>query len=395
MSKIKYNISVSDFDSSLESIRGSILSFLLKKELVDMDVSYSTNSGNRTVEKDLFKDDIFKDYECSIFVSRSSYNYYINVILYKKDCLYINYHFSFYFSENKKVNPNDLPIPQNIDELLELFNILKDYNPHLINIFSKYNKEHKDEFNYLLDLEKKYCVKLKEKKKAKVYTIGSRGNSFYLIDSDIDRKFKMSKEELNLHYGENFNKKYKKLVKEFDNRDGLILLHGTPGTGKTSLIKNLISKIDKKFIYLPTYMIQNLSSPEFITFLTTLNQDIGNFVIIIEEAEDALRKRSEGKNPYISNILNISNGILNDIIKAQIICTFNTDMDNIDEALTRAGRLRFEHKFSKLNVEESNKLLNKLGKENTDKDLTVSEIYNKKVKMEKVNKEVRKIGFKN
>lgn len=273
-----------------------------------------------------------------------------------------------------------------------IFDFLKEYEKDII--FSKIHYDDSEKVKEDIEIIGKLIEKHKIKSEKKYYinSIGISSNGGYYLLKNKIKEFKMNNEKLNLHYGKNFNKKYDKLVKNLkESHDGLTLLHGRPGTGKTTLIKHLITKIDKPFIYLPGYMVSNLSSPQFITYLSNLSQRTGSFVLI-EEAEEILKKREDGTNPYISNILNISNGILNDIIKAQIIWTFNTNLDNIDDAIVRAGRLKFEHKFDKLTVEETNDLMSHLEKGKSKKELTVSEIYNKKVKI-KVSRKIPKMGF--
>jgi len=76
-----------------------------------------------------------------------------------------------------------------------------------------------------------------------------------------------------------------------------------------------------------------------------------------------------------------------------IVCTFNTAIDKIDKALLRKGRITTNYKFEKLNVNKSNKLLEKLGKDyTTDVAMTLAEIYNLEQKDNSEKKE-RKIGF--
>jgi hypothetical protein len=53
------------------------------------------------------------------------------------------------------------------------------------------------------------------------------------------------------------------------------------------------------------------------------------------------------------------------------------DKAKIDSALLRKGRLIAEHKFDALSVEDTNRLLEHLGKEpNATKPMTLTEIYN-------------------
>ena len=107
-----------------------------------------------------------------------------------------------------------------------------------------------------------------------------------------------------------------------------------------------------------------------------------NSILIIEDAENIIHDRQDvikSSNQAVSNLLNMSDGLLGDAVHQQIICTFNCDIRNIDSALVRDGRLVLEHKFDKLSVENARRLCEKLGVKNKDEDIresmSLSEIY--------------------
>lgn len=84
-----------------------------------------------------------------------------------------------------------------------------------------------------------------------------------------------------------------------------------------------------------------------------------NAILIIEDAENIVRDRNKDcliANQAVSNLLNLSDGLLGDAMHQQIICTFNCDVRGIDPALLREGRLIIEHKFDKLSVENTRRL---------------------------------------
>ena len=67
--------------------------------------------------------------------------------------------------------------------------------------------------------------------------------------------------------------------------------------------------------------------------------------------------------------------------------------ENIDKALLRKGRLIAEHKFEKLSLEETNKLLKHLNKDIIAKEgMTLADIYNIDIEVHKTIK-TSKLGF--
>jgi hypothetical protein len=199
---------------------------------------------------------------------------------------------------------------------------------------------------------------------------------------------------LKLNYGESFIKVNDAIVKKLNenNGKGIILLHGDPGTGKTSYIKYLTTLIkEKDILFIPPSMAEMLSEPSIIPFL----MDHKNSILIIEDAERVISDREGNGSPAgVSNILNLTDGILGDCLSIQIVATFNMKREKIDQALLRKGRLIAEHKFEKLTVEESNKLLKHIKKDHkVSEGLTLADIYNIDVEVHRPTKEKSKLGF--
>ena len=155
---------------------------------------------------------------------------------------------------------------------------------------------------------------------------------------------------------------------------GLILFYGVPGTGKTSYIKNLIAKHpDSNFIFVQNEFIKNLLEPDFISFL--LKQR--NSILIIEDAEKVLTTRTHLKDDsFVSTILQLTDGLFSDYLNIKIICTFNISLSKIDSALLRKGRMIAKYEFKPLAKNKTKLLLNKLGIEDSNDELTISEIFN-------------------
>lgn len=156
--------------------------------------------------------------------------------------------------------------------------------------------------------------------------------------------------------------------------DGVVLFHGQPGTGKTSYIRQLISSVKSRFIFIPNNLFVHISDPEFITFISSFPGSI----IILEDCEELLRScMQQSTDVGLSNILNLGDGLLGDALKLKIICTFNCELSRIDDAILRKGRLAYRYEFGPLNAEKANALFTTLGKNTTtDQPLSLAELFN-------------------
>jgi hypothetical protein len=218
--------------------------------------------------------------------------------------------------------------------------------------------------------------------------IGSAPEGMYVKEYNIGKSTKtLSNEELDLHYGQEFSEFHERLTTLLkSDSKGLIIFHGEPGTGKTHYIRMLLKdlvKSKKNVLYVPSNFIDSFLDPNFITFISDWIIDHNNpTIILLEDAESLVESRESGvRSLGISNLLNITDGILNDILGTQIILTFNTNLDYIDSALLRPERLIARKEFSSLSQEESNLLIQQLGIDyDATKNMTLAEIYSLKNK---------------
>ncbi len=199
--------------------------------------------------------------------------------------------------------------------------------------------------------------------------------------------------DLQLHYNEDFPPVHERLVTLLENPKGkgLILLHGEPGTGKTTYIKHLSSLVKKDMLILPPYMTNYLTSPEIIPFLLENKES----VLIIEDAERILQSREAGGDTNsVSNILNLTDGLLADCMHIQIIATFNASKHLLDKALLRKGRLMIDYAFGKLAVSKANELLMSLGTDfRTREPMTLADIFNREEQTVSGDRLDVKMGF--
>lgn len=154
---------------------------------------------------------------------------------------------------------------------------------------------------------------------------------------------------------------------------GIILLHGEPGTGKTTYIKHLICKFsDREFIFIQNDFVRDLLKPSFISFLLQNK----NATLVIEDAEKVVVSRDHAsEDSVVSTILQLTDGLFSDFLNIKIVCTFNTDIDRIDKALMRKGRLVAKYNFKPLSAEKTAALARKLGYNDVTGSLTLADIF--------------------
>jgi hypothetical protein len=207
--------------------------------------------------------------------------------------------------------------------------------------------------------------------------------------------------DIELNYGKDFLDIEKEIIKRLsENTKGLYMFHGPPGTGKSTFLKYLTTKVKKDFIYIPAIMVDNfINNPS--NFASLLQKK--NSVLILEDAEKAIIKRlNDGMDSSsVTSLLNISDGILGDILKCPIILTYNCPKQDVDDALRRKGRLQIDYEFGPLSIEESKQLAKHLGfskkeiENLIDGEMPIADIYNLNKKIEMTDKKVDKkvIGF--
>ena len=138
-------------------------------------------------------------------------------------------------------------------------------------------------------------------------------------------------------------------------------------------------------------MISALSSPSFLPFIMKYR----NSVLLIEDCEEIIFSRDAGnhQNTAIVNLLNLGDGLLADALCIKVICTFNTDLKNIDKALLRKGRLLARYEFRELELSKAQNLSKKMGcSKPILKPALLSDIYNWN-KENYAGKPIAKIGF--
>lgn len=230
----------------------------------------------------------------------------------------------------------------------------------------------------------KHLVITKEDKANLIFVSVSQKGQFIkrlmpINDVDID---------YDINYNEDFpHEKIEELLTS--DKSSLLLMFGIPGTGKTFCIRKMIKDHpEQNFYWLDSSMFSMINSTEFMEFLL----DCKGGVFILEDCEAVVKDRNTNYNNLITPILNISDGMLGDSLKLKFFCTFNTDLENVDEALLRKGRLSLKYKFDKLKKDRVQKLFDKLGIDAiATEDMPLCDVYNYEVDNGQTKK--KKVGF--
>ncbi|MCU0448496.1 MAG: AAA family ATPase [Bernardetiaceae bacterium] len=229
--------------------------------------------------------------------------------------------------------------------------------------------------------------KIKRRKKPnEINLITVSANGLDLSRIDINR----TKLNLASNYNDDFLPVHKLIFERLNRKNdkGIVLLHGMPGTGKTTYLRYLIGLLKKPMLFVPPNIAANMANPDFVNILV----DNPNSVLVIEDAENIIMDRGQRGSSAVSTLLNISDGLLSDCLNIQIICTFNMPITNIDEALLRKGRLIAKYEFKELGVAKAQALSDSLGfNTQLSKPTALSDIYNQQQPDFKPDK--AKIGF--
>lgn len=246
-----------------------------------------------------------------------------------------------------------------------------------------YDVDYKKEIDTFLEEIKRTCTKkVLHKPRLGVVTQDSNGYNLMYKELNVNKKFSLEN-----HYNDDLMDIYPNLVKRLkkDNDKGIVMLYGQPGTGKTSFIRHLCAKIkNKDIIFLPPNLASHIADPSFIPFFMRYS----NSILVIEDAEELIQSRDTNRTSAVSTLLNVSDGLLSDLLNIQIICTFNCPISNIDSALLRKGRIITKYEFKKLTLDKTKKIL-----PTATVPMTLAEVFNIEEQDHQVKKNTSKIGF--
>jgi hypothetical protein len=165
---------------------------------------------------------------------------------------------------------------------------------------------------------------------------------------------------------------------------GLTIFEGPPGTGKTSLIMQMVRRLEATHVFyaLPAAQDNALSSPELVPFWQKQNARHADRVkvIVMEDAERLLWRRGGDNREAVSSLLNIADGMIGRMLRLHVICSVNAKMEDLDPAILRPGRLMNFRRFAPLDRERAQRVADSRGVELPLRDglqkYTLAEILN-------------------
>jgi len=213
-------------------------------------------------------------------------------------------------------------------------------------------EEDKEFINTIVENLVKDCeVNYEESEINKLNSIGISNNGLELerVDTKIDI------DAIELYYNNKTMKDVNKLIKKIKkSQTGLSILYGERGTGKTSIIHYLSTKLDRIVIFVSNNMIEHtINNPEFRKFIKKYNK----VLLVLDDCEMSFNEYFVKSNFIVNNLLQLVDGFLSDTVDLSIVTIFNVEStDEIDHNLLDCNNLIDAIYFDELETSEANEL---------------------------------------
>jgi len=141
---------------------------------------------------------------------------------------------------------------------------------------------------------------------------------------------------------------YKFMDEYLSSPAAVLLLAGPPGTGKTTLLRHMISERN-----LLAHVIYDEKLMERDTLFQNFLFDKESDIMIIEDADTILLAREHDGNKLMARFLSVSDGLIKLPNKKLVFTTNISDFSKVDQALLRPGRCHAMVHTRPLNLPEA------------------------------------------
>lgn len=221
---------------------------------------------------------------------------------------------------------------------------------------------------FITELLSKVSLEMEETPpKGSVMMLVSDSNGLYLnelgeIDCPLERG----------NYNDKILEQYDNVLEDLKTKTPsgrLTVLDGLPGTGKSFFIRGIVSESEALFVYVPAAIGGQLTGPNVIPVFLREREKSVPIVLIMEDADATIATRQIDNVGTLSDLLNMSDGILGEMADIRILATTNAKKAEIDEAVLRVGRTNQHVQFKHLETKHAISVFTRLtGIEDIDHD---------------------------
>ena len=149
----------------------------------------------------------------------------------------------------------------------------------------------------------------------------------------------------------------------------LIVLTGEPGSGKSFLVRGLLSAgVKARFVLVPPHLVGELGDPDVLPSLVDRDDDDEDedehhkaLVLVLEDGDMCLVPRMGDNMSTVQSVLNLGDGLLGSLLGVRLLVTTNAPKLKMDTAVTRDGRLCRNVEVGRLSFLQCHEILRRLG----------------------------------